>query len=176
MFPEAAAGRTRGPGAGRRLPAGRLVAFPAAVLLTAALLCLPDAQLRRVRAGREGVVIADRAGAVLYSVPTAEGGYQHRLSWRGIPEPVREIFVRLEDRRFYSHGGVDLQAAARAAFLNLRQRRIVSGASTVSMQLARLIHPHAGGLRGKAGEILRAVQLEARLSKRQILLLYLNNL
>ncbi|UCF96207.1 MAG: transglycosylase domain-containing protein, partial [Spirochaetaceae bacterium] len=154
----------------------RLIPFVFALLLTAVLLYLPDQSLQRMRGGLEGVVLADRRGEPLYSVPTRDGGYQHRLSWTRIPEPVRETFVRLEDRRFYSHAGVDLAAAARAAVLNLQARRVVSGASTITMQLARMIHPHGGGLPGKAAEVLRALHLEARLSKRQILLLYLNNL
>jgi penicillin-binding protein 1C len=154
----------------------RLVPFLLPPLLTAALLYLPDRSLQRMRFGWEGVVIADRSGQPLYSIPTREGGYQHRLSRAQISDTVRETFVRLEDRRFYRHGGIDLPAAGRAVFLNLRDRRIVSGASTIPMQLARLIHPHGGGMLGKAEEILRALYLEARLSKRQILLLYLNNL
>ena len=102
--------------------------------------------------------------------PPVMAGFQHRLSWEGIPEAVREIFVRLEDRRFYGHPGVDGLAAARAVYLNVRERRVVSGASTVTMQLARLIYPHGGGLPGKAAEIFRALYLEGRLSKPQILL------
>jgi penicillin-binding protein 1C len=129
-----------------------------------------------MRTGRQGVVIADRFGRTLYCIPTRDGGYQHRLSWDQIPDSVRKAFVRLEDKRFYSHGGIDLLAAGRSALLNLRERRIVSGASTIPMQLARLIHPHTGRSLGKAKEILRAFHLEAQLSKQQILLLYLNNL
>jgi penicillin-binding protein 1C len=154
----------------------RLIPFALLPLLTAVLLYLPDASLRRMRFGWEGVVIADRCGRTLYSLPGRNGEVQHRLSWARIPESVLETFVRLEDRRFYRHAGVDLLAACRAAAVNLRGRRIVSGASTISMQLARLIHPHDGGLAGKVREVLGALYLEARLSKRQILLLYLNNL
>jgi penicillin-binding protein 1C len=154
----------------------RLIPFVFFPLLTGGLLSLPDASLRRVRFGWEGVVIADRTGKTLYSIPGRSGGYQHRLSWYRIPDAVKTTFVRLEDRRFFSHPGVDPLAVGRAAFLNLKERRIVSGASTISMQLARLIHPHGRGVTGKLGEALRALCLESRLSKRQILLLYLNNL
>jgi penicillin-binding protein 1C len=162
--------------AGRMKRFRRLILFLLPPLLTAVLLYLPDPSLEQMRRGWEGVVIADRFGRTLYSIPTRDGGYQHRLSRAQIPDAVGEVFVRLEDRRFYQHGGIDLPAAGRAVFLNLRERRIVSGASTIPMQLARLIHPHGGGALGKTEEILRALYLEARLSKRQILLLYLNNL
>jgi len=154
----------------------RLIPFVLLPLLTAVLLYLPDPALRRMRFGWEGVVVADRSGQTLYSVPSRSGGYQHRLSRVQVPESVRETFVRLEDRRFYSHGGVDLLAVGRAVLLNLREGRVVSGASTITMQLARLIHPHDRGLGGKMREVLWAIYLEARLTKNQILLLYLNNL
>ncbi len=154
----------------------RLILFLAAPVLTAALIYLPGPGLGQFRFSLYGVVITDRTGEPLYSVPPRGGGYQHRLSRGQIPESVRETFLRLEDRRFYSHSGVDALAMARAAMTNLRQGRIVSGASTISMQLARLIHPHRRGFLGKAGEILRALYLEAKLSKQQILTLYLNNL
>ncbi len=154
----------------------RLILFLAAPLFTAALIYLPDPGLRQFRFSMQGVVITDRFGETLYSVPSREGGYQHRLSWGQIPESVRDTFLRLEDKRFYGHSGVDALALARAVRANIRQGRIVSGASTISMQLARLIHPHRGGFLAKAGEILRALYLEAKLSKQQILTLYLNNL
>ena len=153
-----------------------LIPFVFLSLLTAGMLSLPDPSLRRMRFGWEGAVIADRSGRTLYSIPGRDGATQHRLSWSRIPDTVKATFVRLEDRRFYSHPGIDPLALGRSAFLNLEERRIVSGASTISMQLARLIHPHGGGLTGKLGEALWALYLEARLSKRQILLLYLNNL
>jgi len=154
----------------------RLIPFVFLPLLTAGLLFLPEPSLGRMRFGWEGVVVADRAGQTLYSIPSRSGGTQHRLSWSRIPDTVKTTFVRLEDRRFYNHPGIDPLAVGRAALLNLKERRIVSGASTISMQLARLIHPHRGGLTGKLREVLWALYLEARLSKRQILLLYLNNL
>lgn len=154
----------------------RLILFLAAPLFTAALIYLPDPGLRQFRFSMQGVVITDRFGEPLYSVPSREGGYQHRLSWGQVPESVRDTFLRLEDKRFYGHSGVDALALARAVRANIRQGRIVSGASTISMQLARLIHPHRGGFLAKAGEILRALYLEAKLSKQQILTLYLNNL
>ena len=160
----------------RRQRLRRLIPFIFLPLATALLLYLPDPALRRLRFGREGVVIADRFGATLYSIPGRNGEHQHRLSWAEVPQSLGETFVRLEDRRFYKHGGVDLLAVGRAASVNLRAGRIVSGASTIPMQLARLTHPHHGGLTGKLKEVLWALYLEARLSKRQILLLYLNNL
>ncbi|MEM7585655.1 MAG: penicillin-binding protein 1C [Acidobacteriota bacterium] len=82
--------------------------------------------------------------------------------------------LRFEDKRFEHHPGVDPLALARATALNLRHRRVVSGASTLTMQLVRVLEPRPRSLRSKAIEALRAVQLEARLSKREILAAYLS--
>lgn len=77
--------------------------------------------------------------------------------------------LRFEDKRFYRHGGVDPLAVVRSAWLNLRHGRVVSGASTVTMQVVRLLEPRPRHLGSKVVEALRAVQLEVRLSKDEIL-------
>lgn len=84
-----------------------------------------------------------------------------------------EALVSLEDKRFWWHPGVDPIAIARAAFVNLSRGRRVSGASTITMQLVRVLEPRPRTFRSKATETLRAMQLELRLSKRQILTAYL---
>ena len=79
----------------------------------------------------------------------------------------------LEDRRFFSHPGVDPLAMLRAAAQNLRAGKVVSGGSTITMQVARLLEPRRRTLRSKLVEVWRAVQLEWQLSKAEILTLYL---
>jgi penicillin-binding protein 1C len=79
-----------------------------------------------------------------------------------------------EDHRFYEHDGVDGGAFVRAAWLTLRHRRVMSGGSTITMQLVRLAHPHPKTLRGKLGEIIDACRLERALTKEEILEQYLN--
>jgi penicillin-binding protein 1C len=118
--------------------------------------------------------VTDHAGRLLYRVPGPGGSYTARLSRQELTPAVREVFVRLEDRRFFHHRGIDPLAVARAGLENLRRGRAVSGASTITMQAARLLAPHGGGLGGKLLEALTALRLEATLSKEQILLLYLN--
>lgn len=81
--------------------------------------------------------------------------------------------VRLEDKRFWDHGGVDPVAIVRAAVLNLTQGRVVSGASTLTMQLVRVREPRPRTLSSKMIEAFRALQLEARYEKHQLLELYL---
>jgi penicillin-binding protein 1C len=79
-----------------------------------------------------------------------------------------------EDRRFFEHGGVDLLSVGRAALLALRYGHVVSGASTITMQLARMLEPHRKSLPGKLWEMLAAWRLERAANKREILEQYLN--
>jgi membrane peptidoglycan carboxypeptidase len=79
-----------------------------------------------------------------------------------------------EDHRFYEHEGVDGGAFVRAAWLTVRHGRVMSGGSTITMQLVRLVQPHPKTLRGKLGEIIDACRLERALSKEEILEQYLN--
>jgi penicillin-binding protein 1C len=154
-----------------RLRALALLLFP---LLTAAALRLPYAPLQAHRASLAGVRLTDRHGRLLAVLPGAQGAFLLRLGRDEVPPEVRRIFVRLEDRRFFRHRGVDPLALARAARDNLRRGGVVSGASTISMQAARLLNPHEGGWRGKLRESLAALRLEAVLDKQEILRLYLN--
>ena len=85
-----------------------------------------------------------------------------------------DALLRFEDKRFFSHPGVDPIAVARAVALNLWLRRVVSGASTITMQLVRVLEPRPRNLGSKVVEALRARQLESRMSKREILAAYLS--
>jgi penicillin-binding protein 1C len=100
------------------------------------------------------------------------------VSLEEIPGELKAVFILAEDRRFYAHPGVDPLAIARALVQNLRSGRRVSGGSTITMQLARIIGKNrggGGGLGRKLAEALNALRLEARLSKDEILELYLNS-
>jgi len=167
----APAGLSGSPRRRLRLRALALLLFP---LLTAAALRLPYAPLEAHRASLAGVRLTDRHGRLLAALPGAQGAFLLRLGSGEIPPEVRRIFVLLEDRRFFRHCGLDPLALARAARDNLRRGGVVSGASTISMQAARLLAPHRGGWRGKLRESLAALRLEAVLDKQEILRLYLN--
>ncbi len=84
-----------------------------------------------------------------------------------------QMLLAYEDQRFASHLGLDPLAIARAVGQWLRYGRIVSGASTLTMQTARLLEPHPRNLTGKLSEMLRALQLERRYRKEDILGFYL---
>jgi penicillin-binding protein 1C len=91
-----------------------------------------------------------------------------------VPPLLRAAAVAAEDRRFYSHPGIDLLSLGRAWWQNWRQGEVVSGASTITMQLARLERPAARDYYNKLREVGRALWLELHYSKDDILTWYLN--
>ena len=121
-----------------------------------------------------GVRIEDRNGVLLRSTRSADGSRSQWVALDGMDPDLLLAFIAVEDRRFWEHAGVDVRAVGRAARDNLRAGRIVSGASTISMQLARLLRPGSRGWRAKFGETLWAARLERHLTKQRILEQYLN--
>jgi len=104
----------------------------------------------------------------------------HDDKWR-LPVALDEVdpafvaaLVALEDKRFWRHNGVDPVAIARAAVSDMFHLRRVSGGSTLTMQLARLLEPRARTVPNKLLDMFRAVQLDLRLGKREILAAYLS--
>ncbi len=81
-----------------------------------------------------------------------------------------------EDKRFYEHSGVDFAAIVRALYLNVTNFRVVSGASTISQQLIRAVEPAPRTFINKYREIIKALQMEKTLSKKEILYQYINRL
>lgn len=92
-----------------------------------------------------------------------------------IPKRLRETVLAFEDRYFFHHPGVNPGAILRALYQNLTSGRRVSGASTITMQVARLIRPKPRTIRSKILEALQALAVEMRYSKEEILRLYLNH-
>jgi penicillin-binding protein 1C len=123
-----------------------------------------------------GFAVLDRKDRLLRVFPSNDGVKREWLSVDEIPAGVLRIFVRAEDARFYLHPGIDPAAIIASCLGNLRAGRVVSGASTITMQLARLLKPREQGLRGKLLEAVDALRLEARLSKKQILELWINGI
>lgn len=124
---------------------------------------LPVAQNRQV---------FDRNGEFLGLIPGADGYRSQGLT--ELPQELARCLVAAEDARFYSHGGVDLLATGRAAWNRLRGTSL-SGASTLTMQLAKLCNPPAKrDYAAKIRETLQARALEYRHSKDELLLAYLN--
>src|SRR5258706_832112 len=118
--------------------------------------------------------VRDREGGLLRPFLARDGNW--RLSTRvdDVNPRYLSIVKVYEDQRFDSHFGIDPGAAGRALYQNLIAGHVVSGASTLTMQVARLLHPSKKrGLATKLVQSLRAVQLELRYSKKEILELYL---
>jgi penicillin-binding protein 1C len=142
------------------------------VVLRAATLPLPDAL--RPRPGGESVRFVDRDGRLLREVRADDSTRAREVSLAEVPEDLVHAVLAAEDRRFYEHPGVDPVAVVRAAWSDAMHARVVSGASTLTMQLARLVKPHRRNLLGKLDEAALALRIEASLSKREVLAQYLN--
>jgi penicillin-binding protein 1C len=125
------------------------------------------------RGRRASPVVVDERGAWLRALPVESGRWRLRADLARIDPVFVDRVRRMEDRRFAWHRGVDPFSALRATASVAIHGRATSGASTLTMQTARLLSPHPRTLAGKLVEMVRAAQLEARLSKRQILALYL---
>src|SRR5882672_8792124 len=115
----------------------------------------------------------DANGRLLRAFTTADGKWRLKTTVDDVDPVYLALLKAYEDRRFDDHWGIDPLAAARAAGQWMARGRIVSGASTISMQAARLLEPRRRGLLTKAIQSARALQLEWRYSKREVLAIYL---
>ncbi|WP_374534535.1 transglycosylase domain-containing protein, partial [Phenylobacterium sp.] len=125
------------------------------------------------RGERASPVALDRRGAWLRALPVEDGRWRIRADLSRTDESFQTRLIAIEDKRFWLHPGVDPAAVIRAAASAARHGRVSSGASTLSMQTARLLEPRPRTIPAKLIEMARAMQIEARLSKREILALYL---
>ena len=119
-------------------------------------------------------LVVDRDGRVLRAYTTPEGSWRLPAQPGEIDPKLIRFLLSYEDRRFRDHPGVDPLAMGRALFQAARHGRVVSGASTLTMQLARLLEPSPRNLGAKLSEMARALQIERRLSKDEILAAYLS--
>ena len=117
--------------------------------------------------------VRDRHGEVLRAFPVEEGRWRLAADLDRIDPDFLDALLAYEDERFHQHWGVDFPALVRASRDSLAAGRIVSGGSTITMQLARLIEPRERTLGAKLIQMARALQLEIRLTKTEILELYL---
>jgi penicillin-binding protein 1C len=154
---------------GRRRAAAALLVALVTLTLTLDRLFPPD--LSRLAA--VGSDITDRSGRTVALLPAPGGIWRFRTAADEVAPELIETLIVIEDRHFWHHPGVNPLAIARAAAQDLRAGRIVSGGSTLTMQAARLLEPRPRTLRAKLIEIARALQLEARFSKREILGIWL---
>ncbi|MEW5964142.1 MAG: penicillin-binding protein 1C [Pseudomonadota bacterium] len=120
------------------------------------------------------VTVLDREERLLRAFTTPEGRWRLPVAVDDVDARYLAMLLAFEDKRFWSHGGVDVQALLRAASQLVGEQRIVSGGSTLTMQVARLLDERfERSARSKLAQIVRALQIEERLSKPEILRLYL---
>ncbi len=120
------------------------------------------------------MLVLDRNRRLLRPFTTSDGRWRLPVRLEDVDPRFIAMLIAYEDKRFYRHFGIDPLAILRAAAQLLGNGRIVSGGSTITMQLARLLEPRKSrSLGAKLRQSLRAVQIEARLTKQQILQLYL---
>lgn len=118
--------------------------------------------------------VVDRDDRLLRAFTTTDGMWRLPLDPAEVDPHYLKMLFAFEDKRFYSHHGIDAKAVLRAAVQMLRHGRIISGGSTLTMQVARLLDGrHERTASGKLRQMARAIELERALSKKEILTLYL---
>ena len=123
----------------------------------------------------KSVELRARDGQLLYAFTVDDGRWRLGQTLDGVDPGYLALLIAYEDQRFYAHRGVDVRALARAASDSLRAGRIVSGGSTLTMQVARLLEEgETGSWGGKVRQLRVALALERRLTKPEILSLYLH--
>lgn len=120
-------------------------------------------------------VVLDEQGRLLRAFADNKGVWRQPVKLENVSENYIEALLGYEDRWFWYHPGVNPVSIFRAAIQNFSCGCIVSGGSTITMQVSRILHPHERSIVGKLKQTLRALQLELHYSKEEILTLYLNN-
>lgn len=140
------------------------------ILVIAYIFCLPR-QLFHVP---YSTVVTDRNGELLGARIASDG--QWRFPPRTTtPEKIKQCLITFEDRHFYHHWGVNPVSTGRAAYQNLKNKRIVSGGSTLTMQTIRLARNESRTFGEKFIEMILATRLEFRASKEKILSMYVSH-
>jgi penicillin-binding protein 1C len=146
----------------------------AMLVLTVFTLGYLSAPLNLLRASQGSPVAVDRNGQLLRAFTTPDGRWRLAVAAKDVDPRFLAMLIAYEDHRFYAHSGVDPLGLGRAALQWASHGHIVSGGSTLTMQVARLSEPRPGkSLAGKLSQILRAIKIERRISKAGVLDLYL---
>lgn len=141
-----------------------------AFLVTGYIFCLP----RHLFHVPYSTVVTDRNEELLGARIASDG--QWRFPPRNTtPEKIKECLITFEDKHFYHHWGVNPFAIGRALYQNVKNKRIVSGGSTLTMQTIRLARNESRTFREKLIEMIWATRLEFRASKEEILSMYISH-
>jgi penicillin-binding protein 1C len=119
-------------------------------------------------------IVTDNKGEVVHAFLTSDQQWRMKTELNEISPLLRKTIIAKEDKYFYHHPGINLLAMLRAFTKNLLHMKRTSGASTITMQVARALEPKRRTYLNKSLEMFRALQLEWKYSKDEILQLYLN--
>ncbi len=119
-------------------------------------------------------VVVDKDGQPLRAFPDSQGVWRYPVELSEVSPLYLEALINYEDRYYYQHFGVNPLAVGRAFWQWIWYGELVSGASTLTMQVSRILKPHKKTLTGKLGQMFRALQLEWHYSKEEILSYYVN--
>lgn len=158
---------------------GSLKILLAIALLGATVRMLP--YLAPIRAediaqNEQAVTFSDRNGLPLGTLLTRDQDHTAVVALEQVSESFLQAIIAAEDKRYYQHGAVDFQAVARAVLEAVQARSLVSGASTITMQLARMLEPAPRTLPHKLGEVWLSWRLFAGMNRDEILQAYINRL
>ena len=168
-------------GCGRRLRRGLRVAVATFALVVIGIVGAAATWIASLGPAPTGqgleysTLVLDRDGRLLRAYPTVEGRWRLPATTESVDPRLLALLFAYEDKRFRSHFGVDPLALARAVIQFAANRHIVSGGSTLTMQVARLLEPRSERtIMAKLRQIVRAIALERALTKDEILALYLS--
>ena len=150
-----------------------VVIFSLAIFLT--FIWIKLGPLPKKIISNNSVLVLDRDGKLLRPFANPEGRWRLPISLDQIDPKLVDMLISYEDKRFYKHPGIDILALGRALRQFIANGRIISGGSTLTMQVGRLIEAENNrSFRTKLVQIIRAIQLEAGYSKQEILEFYFN--
>jgi len=137
-----------------------------------AIICFPIDEQKLNKSVSQSIY--DKNGKLLRAFLTADEKWRIGLSINEVSLYLKMAVINVEDRAFYDHPGINPWALLRAAYLNIRNRKVVSGGSTITMQVARMIEHRKRNIISKILEMICALKLETFYSKDQILEFYFN--
>ena len=137
---------------------------------------LPFYKLKQLENQEYSCRVYDCNEKLLQVIPLKEGGRREFTAIKKIPKHVIKAVIQSEDKRFYFHHGVDYLSIIKAFIENSKAKKIVRGSSTITMQLAKILNAsNELSLKRKLHDVYYAYRIEAKLSKKKILELYLNS-
>ncbi|HZK19807.1 MAG TPA: transglycosylase domain-containing protein [Treponemataceae bacterium] len=161
------------------MPRRRVILISIALLALFFLLLIrfsPYTDLKHFEKRGWSTTVYDAQNNLLQVLPLDQGLRMEYTPLEAIPDLLVEKVIQAEDKKFYYHCGIDFSAIIRALWQNIKSGKKVSGASTITMQLTRIIStPRPRTIASKITEAYNALRLETRLSKDRILELYLNS-